>query len=288
MSQLNMNFRMNENVKRIRQILATGNLQSLQKQNRKAGLACMVAGAIGFVFEAFSLILFIKNPELNRGRFPGSQIIGAILFVLLFLYGIRNSINPQSHRNYKVHYLGLVETVSRNTGYPQRQYIPEQWEIPITVYSQEALANILNLVGGWGQDNICFICNKETHGYHSRNISEAYIFNLCEKGIFLVPIWADNEGYKAYADLTIVLPHDTIEKIYTNRESYPRKNSVGLSIYTKDRFWDPNVKLSKTGGFIFDIDGHIDGAPFHDYNVNKIYTLYRDNLKLYNQNHSRS
>ena len=146
------------------------------------------------------------------------------------------------------------------------------------------MADILQLVGGWGQDNIFFICNRESHGYRTRHISYAYIFNLCEKSIFLIPIWADNGVYKAYADLPIFLPHDSIEKIYSTRESYPLKDCFGISIYTKDRFWDPNVKLSKTGGFVFNIDGHIDGAHFHDYNANRIYMQYRGNLRIYLKN----
>ena len=64
----------------------------------------------------------------------------------------------------------------------------------------------------------------------------------------------------------------------------PLKDCFGISIYTKDRFWDPNVKLSKTGGFVFNIDGHIDGAPFHDYNANRIYMQYRGNLRIYLKN----
>lgn len=284
MSQLNMDFPVHANVKSLRRTLAAGDLPSLQKRNRKTGLVCTVVGAIGVVIEILRIIEYIRNPAILNGRFPGSQILGAIGFAVLFIYGIRTQVNPESHRDYNVHYLGLVEAVTRNTGYPQRTYVPEQWEIPVTQYSPEALANILRLVGGWGEDNICFICNKETHGYHSRNVSFAYIFNQCEKGIFLVPIWVDNGAYKAYADLTIAIPFDAIEKIYTTRESFPRKDSIGLSIYTKNSLWDPNVRLSRTGGYIFNIDGHIDGAPFHDDNVNRIYTLYRNNLQYYLKN----
>ena len=284
MSQLNLNFPMDAGIKNLRQYLATGSLPTLHQKNRTKGIVCAAAGALGVAAEVFLFIMFYKYPGMTNARFPGSQIVGTILFGLLCLYGIRNLVNPESHGDYQVHYLGLQETVTRNTGYPHKPYIPEQWEIPLTVYSQEALANILKLVGGWGEDNICFICNKESHGYHSRNISYAYIFNQCEKGIFLVPIGADNGAYKAFADLTIYLPLDNIEKIYTTKEKYPRKNSIGLSIYTKDKFWDPHVKFSRTGGFIFNIDGHIDNAPFHDENVNKIYMMYRDNLRIYLQN----
>ncbi len=284
MSQLNMNFPVDANVKLLRQRFATGNIESLHKESRTVGIACIAAGAIGVVFETISFIYLFNHPELIKGRFPGTQMVGTIAFVLLFLYGIRNVIKPTSHRNYNVHYLGLSEAVTRNTGYPQRQYVPAEWEIPLTQYSPEALANILNLVGGWGQDNIFFICNRETHGYRTTNISCAYIFNLCEKGIFLVPIWVDNGAFKAFADLTIFLPHDAIEKMYTVSESFPRKNSIGISIYTKTNFWDPNVRFSTTGGVILNADGKIDGAPFHETNVNKLHELYRNNLKIYLQN----
>ena len=76
-------------------------------------------------------------------------LVFIVPFVILFLYGGKSVFHPESHNNFKLHYQCLTETVSRNTGYPAKPYVPAQWEIPISYYSPEEMEKILRFAGGW-------------------------------------------------------------------------------------------------------------------------------------------
>ena len=191
--------------------------------------------------------------------------------------GVICLIYPKLCGNYRFHYKKLEETVRRNTGYPQRRYIPEEWEIPFTDYSPEALANILNLVGDWGQDNTFFLCNRVMRTTHRRHLESALIFNMCEKGIYLIPLSMDNGVLKAYADLAIVIPTESIDSFNGYHSEYPQSISRGFTIGIKRPMWNMfsrSFYRTDTRAFRITARIHVENAPFHDFNVNKLYQMY--------------
>ena len=277
MKHINMNFTLRKTIRLSRQCLAKGNIRPLLRRNRLLGLLWMVVGGC---FAAL-VILFALHPKNGVESYTLFKNISVVLRLLppsvLFVYGVICLICPKFCGNYRSHYKKLEKTVRHNTGYPQKQYIPEEWEIPFTVYSPEALANILNLVGGWGQDNAFFLCNRVLRTTHRRHLEEAFLFNMCEKGIYLIPIGMDKGVPKAYADLAIVIPTESIKEFYGYDSEYPQSSSRGFTITTKCPMWDMFSRLFyRTDVMVFRVTAriHVDNAPFHDFNVNKLYQMY--------------
>lgn len=172
----------------------------------------------------------------------------------------------------------MVETISRNTGYPNRPYAPEQWEIPFSAYSPEVLQSILNIVGGWGQDNTFFICNVKFNRSRTVHVEDAHFFNLCEKGLFLIPISLDADGCKAYVDLCTMVPTSEIARIglYPSIYAPVNQDDMELAIISNNVVWDIHNKgndMFAHSTLTYQVKRRIDGAPFHEYNVNKLFQL---------------
>lgn len=279
MSKLKMNYTIRKTIRLSRKVLATGNSAPLLRRNRLLGLMYMAIGGGLIALEVILQIALIKRGDRELSRMAFGPFLALIPFLLVFLYGLRSLILPKTHNNYKIHHLNLTETVSRNTGYPEKQYIPEQWEIPITDYTPESLANILNLAGGWGQDNTFFICNRVSSTMRRNYLREAFLFNMSEKGICMIPISREKGIYKAYADLAVLIPPESVEKIYTYQRNTPRLNSQGITIITKTPFWDlyrKGLQLCRGNGnrFTFSAQAQIDNAPFHAANVSRMIQMY--------------
>ncbi len=277
MKHINLNFTMRKSIKLSRQCLAKGNVSPFLRRNRLLGLLWIVIGGCIAALSVWLSLHDKHNVDRNVAFGIFSDVLRTLPFAALSLYGLIVLINPKICSNYRFHYKKLEETVRRNTGYPEKPYVPEQWEIPLTDYTSEALANILNVVGGWGQDNTFFLCNHVARMTHRRILEQAFIFNMCEKGIYLLPISMDNRVPKVYADLAIVIPAESISKIYAYDSETPQRSSRGFTIFTNRPMWNmfsPTFLNPERTNFRFTARIHADGIPFHDFNVNKVYQMY--------------
>ena len=248
MSQLNLNFPINKTTKKYRSIIAEGNEGFVLRKSRRFGLLWMLIG-----LALSGLVVLMIMDDFSRGE----KLIGIFTVVLFFptvsllLYGLRSLFFPKTSANYKSNYLGLMNTIRHNTGYPQKLYVPEQWEIPMKDYTQETLEGILRLVGGWGQDNICFICNRAILTSRNAQLIDASLFNLNENGI------------------TIISPQ--------------KQDVMELCIDYDEYTWDTYDRGTKP---LFDltmayhVQCRIDGAPFHECNVNQLYQLHGSPSRL--------
>lgn len=286
MSQLNLNFPINKTTKKYRSIIAEGNEGFVLRKSRRFGLLWMLIG-----LALSGLVVLMIMDDFSRGE----KLIGIFTVVLFFptvsllLYGLRSLFFPKISANYKSNYLGLMNTIRHNTGYPQKLYVPEQWEIPMKDYTQETLEGILRLVGGWGQDNICFICNRAILTSRNAQLIDASLFNLNENGITIIPIGTENGTTKAYADLCSIIPTKSIKGIHFYPASLsPQKQDVmELCIDYDEYTWDTYDRGTKP---LFDltmayhVQRRIDGAPFHECNVNQLYQLHGSPSRLNNKN----
>lgn len=276
MSQLNLNFSLNKTTQKYRSILAEGDEGFVLRKSRRFGLLWMLLG-----LALSGMVVLMMADHFRRGE----KLIGVFTAVFFFptgsllIYGLRSLFLPESSDNYKNHYLGLMHTIRRNTGYPQKPYVPAQWEIPVTDYTPETLEGILKRVGGWGQDNICFICNRAILTPRNAQLMDAVIFNLNETGIYTIPIGTDNGVAIAYADLCSVIPTGDIRgiRIYPPSSGSNRQEDMELCIEYDNYVWDTYDRGTKP---LFDltkayrVKRRIDGAPFHEGNVNKLYQLH--------------
>ena len=286
MSRLNLNFSINKTIQKYRSIIAEGDEGVVLRKSRRFGLLWILIG-----LALSGLVVLLMMDDFRRGE----KLIGIFTVVLFFptvsllLYGVRSLFFPKSSANYKNNYRGLQNTIRQNTGYPQKPYVPAQWEIPMTGYTQEGLEGILRLVGGWGQDNICFICNRAILTTRSAQLIDASLFNLNENGIYIIPIGTENGATKAYADLCSVIPAKSIKGIrfYPASLNPQKQDDMELCIDYDEYTWDTYDRGTKPLfdlTMAFHVQRRIDGAPFHECNVNKLYHIHGCPSRLHKMN----
>lgn len=267
MSQLNLQYKnkaIRENILRI----ASGDTSDLQQRIRKVGWIWGIMGGIfALPFGLLAVILLLAG-EI------GSALCCLVPFGLMLwlcIYGFKSVKDPTFHTFYKHDFGYLRDDVSRNTGYPQHQYIPEQWEIPFPAYTEEALANLLRTVNAWGQNNCCFVCNELVITRYSTTVKNAFVFNWCEKGLFVIPIYCDDSGTpRVFLDLTTALPPSAVKYI---KVTPFRKDSQQIYVKLNVPLWNHNQRW-KCNYLHFQVANVIDGAPFHENNVTQLYLSY--------------
>ena len=280
MSQLNLNFTLDEAIKRNRRCLAEGNQDEVFRSVRKAGKWYILIGFVACAVLAYGIVYSVTH-YMSFMNVVAAIVFGLCIaaFIGLIIYGIKCTAHPEQNNSYQKDYLRMVDTISRNTGYPNRPYAPEQWEIPFSAYSPEVLQSILNIVGGWGQDNTFFISNVKFNRSRTVHVEDAHIFNLCEKGLFLIPISLDADGCKAYVDLCTMVPTSEIARIglYPSIYAPVNQDDMELAIISNNVVWDIHNKgndMFAHSTLTYQVKRRIDGAPFHEYNVNKLFQLY--------------
>ncbi len=269
LEQLNLNydvlFHARKRFDQFREYIRTGDAASLLQYCRKGGVIFAVTGFL------CALPFLLLLPIGVYIRHYGGCFTCVLFFAAMMgmgIYGIHGSRHPESFFLYKHHYLNTVQTVSRNTGYPQRPYVPEEWEIPLTEYSEAAMAQLLSAVNAWGENNIYFICNQEVKMRHSRYTRGAVVMNYCEKGLFIIPIYTQEDNIpKAYLDTTIAVPPEQIKSI---RMWVLSERHIRMNIRFKPGVWDMGW-VAKRSLMMFIINQHIEGADFHRANVARLY-----------------
>ena len=269
MSQLNLQYKnqsIQENIRRV----ASGDTRDLQQRTRKVGWIWGILGGVS----ALPLGL-ITVAMLLAGQF-GPALFGLVIFGLMLwlcIYGFKSVKNPKFHTFYKHDFGYLCDDISRNTGYPQHPYIPEQWEIPFPAYEEAALANLLRTVNGWGQNNYCFVCNELVITRYTTTLQNAVLFNWCEKGLFVIPIYCDDSGTpRIFLDLTTALPPSAVKYI---RVSPFREDSHQIYVKLNFRLWNRNQRW-KRGYLHFHVYNTIDGVAFHENHVTQLYVSCND------------
>ena len=264
MSQLDLQYTVKETTQSYREHVSSGNVSDLLQHNRQVGVIWAVLGGIcGLLMGMMGLVALSE-----RGY--GQAFFCLIMFGLmlwLFIYGLRSAKRPESHVTFKRDFLQTQQTICQNTGCPQRPYVSQQWEIPFTEYSEEALFGILRYVNGWGTDNTCLVCNEYVRTRRTTAIHNAFIFNLCERGLYLIPLFSDKNGApKAYVDLAQFIPSEDIKRVRVNPVN---GNACRLSVQFTRPLWNQNqYRMFDIWSFL--VSDSIDGADFHRVNVAKL------------------
>ena len=106
------------------------------------------------------------------------------------------------------------------------------------------------------------------------NNIDASLFNLNENGIYIIPTGSQNVSAKAYPDLCSEIPAKSIKDIcfYHASLSPQKQDDMELCIDYDEYTWDTHDRGTKPLfdlTMAFHVQRRIDGAPFHEYNVNK-------------------
>ncbi len=284
MSKLIVSHTLNDTIKANRLRVANGDTESLLKEIRQFGLKLTL---IGLAFAALLTVLVFVTKPSKWNEYSMFILYGAVTAYVLCI-GITALINPKRNKRYRGYYLNTIKFISRNTGFPQKPYVPEEWVVPLTSYDPDSMANILRMANAWGENNTFFICNNMSGApyrkYRStkKRIRNAFLFNLCEKGLFLVPISNDNGVVNAYPDLCCVLPLDKLNKLYIiPLVSFSVHDKYFFSIWSDPKDWRLNAvgdSYKATLPYEFCVSKSIDGAPFHEFNVTKLYNTYHESL----------
>ena len=133
MSQLNLNFTLDEAIKRNRRCLAEGNQDEVFRSVRKAGKWYILIGIVACAVLAYGIVYSVTH-YMSFMNVVAAIVFGLCIaaFIGLIIYGIKCTAHPEQNNSYQKDYLRMVDTISRNTGYPNRPYAPEQWEIPFS------------------------------------------------------------------------------------------------------------------------------------------------------------